>query len=191
MPQNDINSKYVEFLNEALSAENAAVERITSRINQTPIPELKQRLHQHLEETHNQQERLAQVITRLGGKPTESKAQLPMLAPPATTPIKKTAKDSLESITNDKKDNPLSEEMELMQLKQDTLVEGAEIVGYETLIEITQKIDGLPNDEILPAIKQSFQEEKDLHTWCKNNIHMEVEVLLQKILSAIDNYSAN
>lgn len=186
MPQNDINSKYVEFLNEALSAENAAVDRITSRMDQTQIPDLKQRLHQHLEETHNQQERLAQVITRLGGKPTESKAQLPILAPPATTPIKKTAKDPLESITDDKKDNPLPEEMELMQLKQDTLVEGAEIVGYETLIEITQKIDGLPNDEILPAIKQSLQEEKDMHRWCKNNMPMAVGVLLPKILSAIN-----
>jgi hypothetical protein len=40
--------------------------------------------------------------------------------------------------------------MELMQLKQDTLIEGAEIVGYETLIEITQKINGLPNDESYP-----------------------------------------
>ena len=186
MPQNDINSKYVEFLNEALSAENAAVDRITSRIDQTLIPELKQRLHQHLEETHNQQERLVQVITRLGGKPTESKAQLPILAPPATTPIKKTSKDPLESLTDNKKDNPLPEEMELMQLKQDTLVEGVEIVGYETLIEITQKIDGLPNDEILPAIKQSLQEEKDMHRWCKNNIPMAVGVLLPKILSAIN-----
>ena len=186
MPQNDINSKYIEFLNEALSTENAAVDRITLRIDQTLIPELKQRLHQHLEETHNQQERLTQVITRSGGKPTESKAQLPILAPPATTPIKKTAKDPLESITDNKKDNPLPEEMELMQLKQDTLVEGAEIVGYETLIEITQKIDGLPNDEILPAIKQSLQEEKDMHRWCKNNIPMAVGVLLPKILSAIN-----
>ena len=185
MSQNDINSKYVEFLNEALSAENAAVDRITSRMDQTPIPDLKQRLHQHLEETHNQQERLTQVITRLGGKPTESKAQLPILAPPATTLIKKTVKDSLESITNDKKYNPLPEETELMQLKQDTLIEGAEIVGYETLIEITQKINGLPNDEIIPAIKQSLQEEKDMHRWCKNNMPMAVGILLPKILSAI------
>ena len=132
MPQNDINSKYVEFINEALSAENAAIDRITSRMDQTPIPEVKQRLHQHLEETHKQRERLTQLITRFGGKPTDSKAQLPILAPPATTLIKKTVKDSLEPITDYKKDNPLPEEMELMQLKQDTLIEGMEIVGYET-----------------------------------------------------------
>jgi hypothetical protein len=34
MTQGDIKSKYVEFINEALSAENAATDRITSRIDQ-------------------------------------------------------------------------------------------------------------------------------------------------------------
>jgi hypothetical protein len=38
MFQEHIVLKYVEFLNEALSAENVAVDRITSRIDQTPIP---------------------------------------------------------------------------------------------------------------------------------------------------------
>jgi hypothetical protein len=32
MTQNDINSKYLEFLNKEYSAENLVVERITSRI---------------------------------------------------------------------------------------------------------------------------------------------------------------
>ena len=44
MTQNDINSKYLEFLNEAYAAENATVERITERIEETPILELQQRL---------------------------------------------------------------------------------------------------------------------------------------------------
>ena len=79
----------MEFLNEALSAENAAVDRITSRIDQTPIRELKERFQQHLEETRNQQERLTQMINRLGGKPTDSKAHLPILAPPSSMMIKK------------------------------------------------------------------------------------------------------
>jgi ferritin-like metal-binding protein YciE len=68
MSQERIISKYVEFLNEALSAENAAVDRITSRIDQTPIRELKERFQQHLGETRNQQERLTKVINQLGGK---------------------------------------------------------------------------------------------------------------------------
>ena len=77
--------------------------------------------------------------------------------------------------------------MDLMQLKQDILIEGAEIVGYETLIEIIQKINGLPGDEILPTIKQSLQEEKDMHRWCKNYMPISVGILLPKILSAINN----
>jgi len=94
----------------------------------------------------------------------------------------------LESITDNRKENPLPEEMELMQIKQDALVEGAEIVGYETLIEITQRFDSLPDDgngnEIMIALKQSLQEEKDMHKWCKTNIPMAVGILLPKILSA-------
>jgi hypothetical protein len=34
------------------STENASVDRIISRIDQTPIQEVKQKLKQHLEETH-------------------------------------------------------------------------------------------------------------------------------------------
>ncbi len=189
MSQDSIISKYIEFLNEALSAENAADDRITSRIDQTSIPELKQRLQQHLEETHNQLERLTQVVNRLGGKPTDTKAHLPLLDSPSTMMIKKTIKDSLESTTDYEKENPLPEEMELLQVKQDALVEGAEIVGYETLIEITQRINSLPDDgngnEIILALKQSLQEEKDMHKWCKNNMPMAVGILLPKILSAV------
>jgi len=150
---------------------------------------LKERFQQHLEETRNQQERLTKVINQLGGKPTDSKAHLPILAPPSTMMIKKTIKDSLESITDNRGENPLPEEMELMQIKQDALVEGAEIVGYETLIEVTQRFDSLPGDgngnEITAALKQSLQEEKDMHKWCKTNIPMAVEILLPKILSAV------
>jgi ferritin-like metal-binding protein YciE len=39
----------LKFLNKAYSAENTAVERITSRIEETPIPKLQQRLKQHLQ----------------------------------------------------------------------------------------------------------------------------------------------
>jgi len=63
-------------LNEILSVENASAERILSRIDQTPIQEVKQRLRQHLKETHTQKSRLRKIIRRLGGKPTDAKADL-------------------------------------------------------------------------------------------------------------------
>jgi ferritin-like metal-binding protein YciE len=65
-------SDLVEKLNEALSTENASTDRIISRIDQTPIEEVKQRLKQHLKETHNQKNRLRRIIRRLGGKPTDA-----------------------------------------------------------------------------------------------------------------------
>lgn len=37
----DVNSKYIEILNEMLTAENAAIDRIHSRLN-TPLQEIKE-----------------------------------------------------------------------------------------------------------------------------------------------------
>jgi ferritin-like metal-binding protein YciE len=72
-----LTPKLVEHLNEALSTENASVDRITSRIDQTPIEEVKQKLKQHLEETHIQKSRLERIIAQLGGNPTDAKVDLP------------------------------------------------------------------------------------------------------------------
>jgi ferritin-like metal-binding protein YciE len=79
--KNNVQSKsnLVEDLNEILSVENASVQRILSRIDQTPIQEVKQRLKQHSKETHIQKSRLRRIIRRLGGKPTDDKADLSIL----------------------------------------------------------------------------------------------------------------
>jgi ferritin-like metal-binding protein YciE len=67
--KNNVLSKTnpVEDLNEILSVENVSAERILSRIDQTPIREVKQRLKQHLKETYIQKSRLRKIIERLGG----------------------------------------------------------------------------------------------------------------------------
>ena len=69
-------SELVENLNEALATENASIDRIISRIDQTSIQEVKQRLKRHLKETHIQKSRLRRIIRLLGGKPTDAKADL-------------------------------------------------------------------------------------------------------------------
>jgi ferritin-like metal-binding protein YciE len=84
-------SNLVENLNEALSAENASVDRIISRIDQTPIQELNRRLKQHLEETYLQKSRLQRIITELGGKPTDAKADLSRSGLSATINMKKSS----------------------------------------------------------------------------------------------------
>ena len=67
--KNNVLSKInpVEDLNEILSVENVSAERILSRIDQTPIREVKQRLKQHLKETYIQKSRLRRIIEGLGG----------------------------------------------------------------------------------------------------------------------------
>ena len=54
--KNKVQSKsnLVEDLNEMLSVENASIDRIISRIDQTSLQELNRRLKQHLEETNLQ-----------------------------------------------------------------------------------------------------------------------------------------
>jgi ferritin-like metal-binding protein YciE len=76
-----MNKKIVQYFNEALAMENAAADRIQSRMNETPIEQTKQQLQYHLEQTFQQQDRLRNIITNLGGNPTTMKAALPKLMP--------------------------------------------------------------------------------------------------------------
>jgi hypothetical protein len=55
--------KQIENLNDPLSTENASIDRIISRIDETPIREIRHRLKKHLEETYIQKSRLLQIIT--------------------------------------------------------------------------------------------------------------------------------
>src|SRR3954451_5532612 len=78
--------KLTLHLNEALAIENAAVQRLQSRIKQTKIDNVKQRLQLHLEETRGQQDRLKQLISDLAdgakSEATKDKAHLPIPIPP-------------------------------------------------------------------------------------------------------------
>ena len=76
----------IDKLNEVLSTENASGDRIISRIDQTPIQEVIPRLKQHLKETNIQKNRLRRIIIRLGGKPTEVKADISRSFVSTTTP---------------------------------------------------------------------------------------------------------
>src|SRR3712207_7159429 len=70
----EIKDKIVELLNEMLSAENAAVDRLDWRIQECLLSEGKQQLQHHQDETRQHQERLRQIITDLGGSPTDRKS---------------------------------------------------------------------------------------------------------------------
>src|SRR5918996_1409929 len=119
--KNNVQSKTnpVDDLNEILSVENASAERILSRIDQTPIQKVKQRLKQHLKETHIQKNRLRRIIGRLGGKPTDVKADLSLPFVSTTMPMGNNFPKTVKSKTEDNSlENSMPEEYELVQISE-------------------------------------------------------------------------
>jgi ferritin-like metal-binding protein YciE len=148
------SEKITLYLNEALSMENAAVERLKLRIKQTKIESVKQRLQLHLEETREQQNRLKQLILDVGGKnPTKDKAQLPI--PWATKTMAKMIGRMMTSA-----------ELELKGTKEDAVIENAEIVLYDMLMHLVERM-GITN--AISVLNQSLSEEKAMAEWIRTN----------------------
>ena len=148
------SEKITLYLNETLAMENAAVERLQLRIKQTKIESVKQRIRLHLEETREQQNRLKQLISDVGGKnPTKEKAQLPI--PWATKTMAKMIGRMMTSA-----------ELELKGAKEDAVIENAEIVLYDMLMHLVEKM-GITN--AISVISQSLSEEKAMADWIRTN----------------------
>jgi ferritin-like metal-binding protein YciE len=148
------SEKITLYLNETLSIENASVERLKLRIKQTKIENVKQRLLLHLEETREQQNRLKQLISDVGGKnPTKDKAQLPI--PWATKTMAKMIGRMMTSA-----------ELELKGAKEDAVIENAEIVLYDMLMQLVERM-GITN--AISVLDQSLSEEKAMAEWIRTN----------------------
>lgn len=163
------NDKLVVYLNGALAAENAAVPRLQQRIKQASLPEAKEQLKHHLEETQEQQKRLEQLITNLGGKPTREAARLPIPAEP-----KGLASAMKKSITG--------AEQQLIAAKEDAVIENAEIVMYDTLTQLAQ-IMGV--GDAVPVLAQNLQEEREMADWIRTNMPVMITKLYPEIQSSI------
>lgn len=141
------------YLNDALSVENASAERLQERTKETDIEELKIALQKHLQETRQQQERLERIITNLGGKPIEQKAGLPMLSSP-------------KSIVEDMENKATTAEWQLKYAEQDAIIENAEAVGYQMLIQWAIKVNV---ENVIPVLMQNLQEEENMRMWLRAN----------------------
>jgi ferritin-like metal-binding protein YciE len=160
-------------LNEALAIENAAVQRLQSRIKQTRIENVKQRLQVHLEETKGQQNRLKQLISDLGNgqknAATKDKAQLPIPTPP-------------KSLTNIFGRMMTSAESELKAAKEDAIIENAEIILYDVLTHLAERMNAANAIDIL---SQSLSEERSMADWIKTNMPDMVAQLWPEIEASI------
>ena len=150
-----LNDKFVFYLNIALAAENSALERLQSRIQQTILEDAKQQLQHHLEETIEQQDRLRQIITKLGGTPTQEKAKLPISSPPES--IAKTMENTMMTS---------AAERELKESIQDTIIENAEVTGYTMLIQMAVKMNVA---DAIPSLRQNLNEEEEMFGWLRAN----------------------
>ena len=164
--------KLALYLNDALSIENAAIERLKLRTRQTRCQDSKVQLQHHLEETREQQNRLKQLISTLGGKPTADKGHLPIPS-------------SSKSIENSLKKHITDAEVELRGAKEDAIVESAEIVLYDTLIQLAQKASPVVGGDAIPILTQNLDEERAMMDWIKTNTPVLITQLWPDIKASV------
>jgi ferritin-like metal-binding protein YciE len=144
-------------LNLALSYENAAIDRLEKRLSESIIPEVKDRLKRHLEQTREQQERLRERIKALGSvgvDPTYEKGRLPIPEPP------RQLKMMIESTSSDK-------EREVWESLNDLIIERAEAIMYKGGIQALEllKVD----KKTIKALERNLKEEESFGDWLEKN----------------------
>ncbi len=168
------NNKLALFLNDALFMENAAVERLESRIGETSILNTKQQLQRHLEETKEQQNRLKQLITQLGGQPIVNIGKLPISSTP-------------EELMRTMENSMTAAEQEVRRIIEDITTENFEATGYNMLLQIVQKMNINSNESIISVLNQSLQEENNMVEWIKANTPVMLDKLWPEIESSVKN----
>jgi len=96
----------------------SAPDRLEKRLSESIDPELKEKLHRHLSQTREQQERLKERIRALGGEPIVEKGRLPLPEPPQSLKF---------MIASGSTPN----EREVWESLNDLIVERAEAIMYE------------------------------------------------------------
>lgn len=163
--------KFVIYLNNLLATENVAEKRLQSRIQSTLIAEVRQILEYHLEETRKQQDRLRYLITKFGGTPTNEKAQLLGLTAPSL--IQK----ELQKVMT-------VAEVELKEIEQDAILENAEIIAYNLLLQTTIKMSIDDNvKEAIPILRQNLEEEEKMNRWLQAKLPIIFAKLWPEIVS--------
>jgi hypothetical protein len=72
-----------------------------------------------------------------------------------------------DSIRNIIHSSMKSAEQELMQSVEDTIVESAEVTGYNLLIQMAGKMNNMA--DAIPFLRQSLYEEEKMFTWLRAN----------------------
>lgn len=152
------NAIAIAGLNLALSYENAAVDRLEKRLSESIVPEVKQKIKGHLEETKQQQERLRERIKALGGgvgmEPISEMGQLPIPQPPQKLKI------MIESSSSDK-------EREVWESLNDLIIERAESIMYKGGIQALELLKA--DKKTIKVLDKNLKEEVAFGDWLEKN----------------------
>jgi ferritin-like metal-binding protein YciE len=152
------NAIAIAGLNLALSYENAAVDRLEKRLSESIVPEVKQKIKGHLEETKQQQDRLRERIKALGGgvgmEPISEKGQLPIPQPPQKLKI------MIESSSSDK-------EREVWESLNDLIIERAESIMYKGGIQALELLKA--DKKTIKVLEKNLKEEEAFGDWLEKN----------------------
>jgi ferritin-like metal-binding protein YciE len=152
------NAIAIAGLNLALSYENAAVDRLEKRLSESIVPEVKQKIKGHLEETKQQQDRLRERIKALGGgvgmEPISEKGQLPIPQPPQKLKI------MIESRSSDK-------EREVWESLNDLIIERAESIMYKGGIQALELLKA--DKKTIKVLEKNLKEEEAFGDWLEKN----------------------
>lgn len=152
------NAIAIAGLNLALAYENAAVDRLEKRLSESIVPEVKQKIKGHLEETKQQQERLRERIKALGGgvgmEPISEKGQLPIPQPPQKLKI------MIESSSSDK-------EREVWESLNDLIIERAESIMYKGGIQALELLKA--DKKTIKVLEKNLKEEEAFGDWLEKN----------------------
>jgi len=171
-----MSQKFALELNGALAMENAGMERLRTRIDETLLPEAKQQMQHHLQESLVHQERLQQLITNLGGEPTEEKIGLPL--PKFPQPMAEMMKNTMTK-----------QEWELKRSEEDLINESAETICYQMLIQKAQMAGGVFQNAIEP-LSLNMKDEAKMADWIKTNSPGMMAQLWPQIQAAIASASS-
>ena len=148
------NAIAVAGLNLALSYENAAVDRLEKRLSKSIVPEVKEKIKRHLDQTKQQQERLRERIKALGMEPISEKGKLPIPEPPQNLKI------IIESKSSDR-------EREVWESLNDLIIERAETIMYRGGIQALELLKA--DKKTIKALEKNLKEEEAFGDWLEKN----------------------
>jgi ferritin-like metal-binding protein YciE len=165
-------TNFISYLNELLSIENAVIERLNRRMQETSLQNSQNSIQDQLQEEKEQQSRLKKLITDYGGKPTESKVDL--LSLNSLTDAMKKKKDSQDEAHDSRNDRMTPLEIEILNIKEDALIKKAEIIANKKVLQVAEKMS---DKDAINILKQNLQAKKSTYaniTTSESNMHRDM-----------------